>query len=414
MPVSIRSGLWLPLFVVIASSGCERPPAPPKMPPAAVTVARPLSREVVDWDDYTGRLEAVEIVELRARVGGYLIEANFPEGGIVEEGKVLFRLDPAPFEAELAKAKAQVAQAQAQAENASTEFTRIQRLRESGGGSEKEFQDAKYNKLQTAAAVAAAQANERTAQLNLDWTQVKAPFRGRTSRKFVTEGNLITGGTASGTLLTTITKLDPIYCYVDADESSVLKYQRLSLEKKRISAREQQIPCFLQLGDEKGFPHEGLVDFVDNRVDPNTGTLRARGVFANTDGWLLPGLFGRLRVPGSGRYQTLLVPDAAVDTNQNIKFLRIVRPDNTVEFRNVTLGSLFGQLRSIESGLGPDERVVINGLQRAIPDSKVDPHEVELDPTMLQFTAPGSAATQSLPATRHLPPATGPTTRASR
>jgi RND family efflux transporter MFP subunit len=228
----------------------------------------------------------------------------------------------------------------------------------------------------------------------------------------VTEGNIVTGGSGvQGTLLTIITKVDPIYCYVDADERSVLKYQRLAQEKKRVSAREQQIPCYLQLANEPGFPHEGMIDFVDNHVDPNTGTLRARGVFPNADGWLLPGLFGRMRIPGSGRYQAVLVPDSAIDTNQSLKQVRIVRADNVVEVRAVTLGSLFGQFRAIESGLTANERIVINGIQRAIPGSKVDPKEEPLDTKGLVFTsAPGSPATQSLPATRHLPPVTQPAT----
>jgi RND family efflux transporter MFP subunit len=261
--------------------------------------------------------------------------------------------------------------------------------------------------MQTAAAVAAAQAAAETARLNVEWTQVKTLIRGRVGAKKVTPGNLITGGTASGTLLTTITSIDPIYCYFDADETSVLKYERLAQEKKRVSARDEPIPCFLQLGNETGFPHEGVIDFVNNRVDPNTGTLRARGVFPNADGWLQPGFFARLRLPGSGRYQAVLVPDSAIDTNQSIKFVRVLRPDHSIESRTVTVGALFGQYRAIDSGLSADELIVVNGIQRAIPGTKVNPQEVKLDPSTLQLTAGGAASTQALPATRFLP-ATGP------
>jgi multidrug efflux system membrane fusion protein len=386
-----------------ALAGCDRKAPPQQPPPAAVTVARPVGREVIDWDEYTGFLAPVETVDLRARVGGFVERAEFQEGQFVDEGQVLFELDPKPYKAELDRAVAQVQQAEAQAENAATEFTRLERLRAGGGGSEKEYQDARYNRMSAAAAVAAAKAAAETARLNLDWTKVKAPIRGRISRKIVTQGNLITGGTASGTLLTTITKTDPVYCYIDADERSVLKYQKLSQEKKRVSARDARIPAFLQLGNESGFPHEGVIDFVDTHIDPNTGTLRARGVFDNKDGLLLPGFFARMRIPGSGRYHALLVPDAAIDTNQNIKYLRVLADDNTVQVRTIKPGSLFGDFRVIEEGLSGGERVVINGLQRAIPRTKVNPTEVALDASSVRVTAPGSAATQALPSTRVMP-----------
>jgi RND family efflux transporter MFP subunit len=410
MNMKSRCGLLAGVLTVIAGAGCDQKPAPPTPPPAKVTVAKPVEREVIDWDEYTGFLAPVEVVELRARVGGFVEKAEFQEGQFVDEGQVLFEIDPKPYQAELDKAVAQVGQAEAQSENAATEFTRLERLRAGGGGSEKEYQDARYNKMSAAAAVAAAKAAAESARLNLDWTKVTAPIRGRISRKIVTQGNLITGGTASGTLLTTITKTDPIYCYIDADERSVLKYQKLSQEKKRISARDQRIPAFLQLGNETTFPHEGVIDFVDTHIDPNTGTLRARGVFDNKDGLLLPGFFARLRIPGSGRYRALLVPDSAIDTNQNIKFLRVLAPDNTVQVRPVKVGTLFTEFRVIEEGLTGGERVVINGLQRAIPKMKVNPTEVVLDVSNVRVTAPGSAATQALPSTRIMPgsPPSGP------
>jgi RND family efflux transporter MFP subunit len=417
MTIHPRPGIGLVLISALVSvAACNPQAKPPAPPPPTVTVARPLQREVVDWDEYIGHLEAVEEVQLRARVGGYLESADFKEGSVVEQGAVLFKLDPKPYQAEYDRALGQVEQAKAQAENAAFEFTRIERLRKDGGGSEKEYQDAKYAKLQTAAQVAAAEAAAETARLNVEYTQVKAPIRGLVSNKNVTPGNIITGGTAAGTLLTTITSQDPIYCYVDADEGSVLKYQRLAQEKKRVSARRQQIPCFLQLANETGFPHEGVIDFVDNALNPNTGTLRARGVFPNSDGWLLPKFFGRLRVAGSGRYEAVLIPDSAIDTNQSIKYVRVLRPDHTIEPRTITPGGLFGQYRAVDSGLAANELIVINGLQRAFPGAKVTPEEVKLDPATLQLTAGGSAATQALPATRFLPatmptPGNGPSTR---
>jgi RND family efflux transporter MFP subunit len=409
--LGLRFGIAL-LASLSAASGCDQATKPPPPAPPAVTVAHPLRREVVDWDEYIGHLEAKDKVDLRARVGGYLQEANFQEGSIVQAGTVLFKLDPKPYQAELDRAQSQVEQAKAMAANAAAELVRIENLRRSGGGSEKEYQDARYNKMQTGAAVAAAEAAAKTAELNLEYTQVKTLITGRVGRKEVTPGNSITGGVASGTLLTTITSIDPIYCYFDADEQSVLKYQRLAQEKKRVSARDEPIPCFLQLGNEQGYPHEGVIDFVDNHLNPSTGTLRARGVFANPQGWLETGMFARLRVPGSGRYQAVLVPDAAIDTNQSIKYVRVLKPDNTIEPRTVTLGQLFGQFRAIDSGLSADEVIVINGLQRAFPGSKVVPQQVALDPSSVQVTAGGAASTQALPATRFLP-ATNPAAAAA-
>jgi RND family efflux transporter MFP subunit len=403
-----RSGLSIALLTAFSvASGCDQTTKPPTPPPASVTVAHPIQREVVDWDEYIGHFEAKDDVQLRARVGGYLMEANFQEGSIVQAGQVLFKLDPKPYQAELDRALAQVEQAKAMAANAASELTRIENLRKSGGGSEKEYQDARYNKMQTAAAVAAAEAAAKNASLNVEYTQVKSEITGLVGNKKITPGNIITGGTASGTLLTTITSIDPIYCYVDADEDSVLKYQRLRQEKKRASAVDEPIPCFLQLSNEAGFPHEGFVDFVDNHLDATTGTLRARGVFANPDGYLKKGMFARIRVPGSGRYQAILVPDAAIDTNQSIKYVRVLKSDNTIEPRTVTPGSLFGSFRAIDSGLKGDELIVINGLQRAFPGTKVDPEQITLDHSSVQVTAGGAASTQALPATRFVP-ATAP------
>jgi RND family efflux transporter MFP subunit len=402
-----RFGRFLAVVFAFLSLHCNRQPDKPAPPPATVSVSFPVEREVIDWDEYTGYLDAVETVDLRARVGGYVIKADFEEGKVVEANQVLFELDPAPFQAELDKATGQVQQAEAQAGNAASEFARIEKLRASGGGSENEYQNARFAKLQTAAAVVSAKATQKLAQDNLEYTKVRTLIRGRVSRKYVTAGNLITGGTAAGTLLTTVVKVDPIYCYTDADERNVLKYQRLSDERKRASARTEPIPCFMQLLNESGFPHEGYVDFVDNRIDPGTGTLRARAVFKNPGGAMLPGYFARIRVPGSGRYHALLVPDVAVDTSQNLRFLRVVKPDDTVEMRRVTLGSTFGSFRVIESGITATDRVVVNGILRAIPGSKVKPEVVQPNMSTLQPIAPGSPTTQSLPATRNVP-ATAP------
>ncbi|MGH7178200.1 MAG: efflux RND transporter periplasmic adaptor subunit [Tepidisphaeraceae bacterium] len=394
-------GLLCPL--VCAVVGCDKP-APAEAPPPAVTVARPVQREVIEWDEYTGRLEAVETVEVRARVSGFIEKADFQEGALVKFGDLLFVIDSRPFDAELAKEQAEVLRADAQLQYAINEFRRQEGIRASGAGSELELENARQKMREGEAAVAAAKALVQSAQLNVEWTRVTAPIAGRISRKIVTPGNLINGGAGQATLLTVITSVDPIYCYIDADEQSVLKYARLAREGKRVSARQAEIPCFMQLGDETDFPHQGVVDFVDNRLDPATGTIHGRGVYPNATGWLLPGFFARVRIPGSGRYQALLVPDSAITTDQNQKLLMVVGADNIVHPRPVTLGALFGDFRAIESGIGLDDRVVINGLMQARPGAKVSPQEKALPMESYKLTAPGSPATQALPATQRSAP----------
>jgi RND family efflux transporter MFP subunit len=387
------------VFVVLVMAGCGRESPPPAMAPPAVTVAHPIQREVIEWDEFTGRLEAVETVEVRARVSGFIEKADFTEGTIVKAGDLLFQIDARQYNAELAKAQADVSKAQAQLAYSTNEFKRLENLRSNGGSSELEVENARQKMLEAAANVEGAKALVQAAQLNVDWTRVTAPIDGRISRKFVTPGNLINGGPGQATLLTTIASIDPIYCITDGNEQALLKYQRLAAEGRRVSARDAPIPAFLQLGDEKSFPHEGKMNFVDNRLDPDTGTIRARAVFPNADGFLKPGMFARIRIPGSGRYNALLVPDAAIGTDQNLRFVMVVKSDDTVEQRTVKLGALFGDLRAVESGLSVEDRVVINGLQRARPGAKVSPKTQEIPGDALVMTAPGSPTTQSLPAT---------------
>jgi len=403
-------GVWVgvSLVILLTLTGCKRQQAAATPPPPNVTVARPIEREVIEWDEYTGRLEARDRVEVRPRVSGYIVEAPFEEGSIVKKGDVLFIIDDRVFNAELAAAQAQVAKGQAQVAYSANEFKRLQDIRPSGGASELEVENARQRLKEAEADVAAANARVDTAQLNVDWTRVKAEIAGRIGRKDVTPGNLVTGvgptSAGTATVLTTITSLDPIDAYMDVDEQSVLKYQRLSQEKKRISAREMQIPIFMGLSSEQGFPHEGVVDFVNNEINPDTGTLRGRGVFANPfPHYLTPGLFARLRIPGSGRYQAILIPDLAIGTDQDQRFVLVVKDDGMVERKPVKLGALFGRFRVVEEGLAAQDRVIINGLQRARPGAPVKAEESTLNPDDVPYTAPGSAATQALPTTRRLP-----------
>ena len=398
-PRSFAGRPWLLLTLVLLgswASACKnRTPPPPPAP--SVTVARPIRREVIEWDEYTGRLEAVDSVDVRARVGGLIMKTNFREGALVKEGDVLVEIDVSPYQAELDSRIAAAKQAEAQVALAQITYDHTKELMPAESASEIEWRQAVANLDQAKAVLAQAKANVETARLNVEWTRVVAPISGRISKRYVTQGNIITGGTGTGTLLTTITSIDPIYCYCDADERSVLKYQKMAREGTRVSARTGRVPCFLQLSNETGFPHEGVIDFVDNRMDPSTGTIQARGVFPNTQGWLIPGFFARIRVPGSGRYKTWLLPDAAVVTDQGEKILLVVGADNKVESRPVDIGGLFGDLRSIKRGITGNDRVVIQGQLQARPGTTVNPHEVPVPVSGYELTAPGAATTQAIP-----------------
>jgi membrane fusion protein, multidrug efflux system len=393
--------------------GCEGAQPPPAPPPPAVTVTHPIEREVIEWDEYTGRLDPVESVDVRARVSGLIESASFKEGANVKKGDMLFTIDVRPFRAELNSKIADVARAKAQLLQASSDLKRFQEAVKTSAVSAKDLDTAQAAFDRANAELAAARAAQDAAQLNVDWCYITAPIDGRISNKRVDEGNLITGGAGAATLLTTIVSLNPIYCYVTVDENSVLKYAQLAREGKRVSARYAQIPTFLAVASETGFPHEGVVDFVDNQIDPTTGTVKGRGVYPNPDGFLQPGMFARVRIPGSGRYRALLIPDVAIGADQNRRFVMTVKADDIVEMHTVKLGALFGDLRAIESGISKDDRVVIRGLQRARPGAKVNPTEQPIPESALARTAPGSPTTQALPATRRVSttlPSTMPTT----
>src|SRR5688572_20356687 len=353
--------LCIVVLAVFHTWGCNRSEAPPAPPPPTVTVAHPLDREVMEWDEYPGRLEAVHLVEVRAQVSGYLQSVHFKEGGIVNKDDLLLVIDPRPFEAEVARTEGELARAKARLVLAETEFKRVKGLVPTEAASELELDEKQANLDEAKAAVDVAQANLTMAEINRGYTQVRAEITGRISQVYVKPGNLITGGGGAGqaTLLTTITSLDPIYCYVDAEERAVLKYRDLAREKKRVSARDAEIPCKLALLNEGKFEHVGVVDFVDNRVDPRTGTLRARGVFPNPGGAMTPGLFGRLLVPGAAPYRALLVSEQAIQSDQNQKYVLTVDDRNTVQITPVVLGASFGGLRAIESGLTVYDRVIV-------------------------------------------------------
>lgn len=365
----------------------DAPPATSDTQPAApaVSIALPVKKQVVEWDEYTARIEAVEDVDVRARVSGYLETVAFDDGAVVEEGDLLFVIDRRPFEAELREREAQVAQAKAAAVNARTQFERAVRLREGKTISEEQFTLRKTASQAADADVQSSLAALEAARLNLEFTEVRAPISGRISRPFITEGNFVSGGTASADLLTRIVSLDPIHAYFEASERAYLKYVRLSKSGQRPSSRDVRNPVFVQLADEEGFPHRGYIDFVDNLLDPNTGTMTGRALLDNADGVLTPGLFARVRLPGSGIQEALLVPDAAIGSDQTQKYVVIVDDDDVASYRRVEIGSIVHGLRLIRSGLDDDDRVVIAGLQRAIPGQPVSPEpgEIVVEPEAL-------------------------------
>lgn len=391
----------------VVTGGCDRPGAASPPQPPGVTVSRAIERDVVEWDEYTGRLEASETVDVRARVSGLIESTPFTDGAMVKAGRTLFVIDARPYKAEYDRAVADAAKAEALVRQTTDELARIESLRPTGAATEKELLDARYNKQVADAGLGAAKANVRTAELNLEWTNVVAPIDGLASRRLVTPGNLVNGGAGQATPLTTIIKFDPIYCYVDADEAAILKYQRLSREHKRVSARDEPIPCWLGLSDEEGFPHKGIVDFLENRLIPGTGTLQARGTYANADRRLTPGLFARIRVAGSGIYKARLVVDQAVLSNQGQRYVLVVGKNNVAEVRPVGIGALFEGLRVIVDGLTPDDWVIVNGFQFVRPGQPVAPEQA---PMPLRRPLPDLPVeiTRQVPPTQ---PSTRPTTQ---
>ena len=361
------------LFASGLGAGCgTEPPAPP--PPPAVTVADVAGRDITEWDEFTGRFEAVDAVEIRPRVSGYLRRVLFAEGKEVRKGEVLFEIDPRPYQADIAGAEAELERARSGAALAAREVERAQRLVTVQAISREEYDARVSAAAQGGSSVRAAEAAVAMARLNLEWTRVRAPIAGRVSNAMVTEGNLVQAGPPGATLLTTVVSLDPIYVYFDSDEQTFLKYGALARAGLRQSSHVAQTPVHLGLANENGgFPHRGYVDFLDNQLDSRSGTIRTRAVFSNRDRLFTPGLFARLKLVGSGRYRATLILDRAIGTDQDKKFVLIVKPDSTVDYRPIQIGRLVDGLRIVTGGLVPGDRIVINGLQRVRPGMKVTP-----------------------------------------
>jgi RND family efflux transporter MFP subunit len=356
-------------------------PGAGQMPPPPVTVATPLVKDIIEWDDFSGRFEAVDKVDVRARVGGYLKSTHFKEGDFVKKGDLLFTIDQRPYQAALRQAEAAVANTQARLEFTTSEVGRAKNLRERGNVPERILEQRIQEQRQAAADLSSAKGALDQAKLNMEFSEVRAPIGGRISSNFVTEGNLITGGTADSTLLTTIVSLSPIHFVFDIDEQAYIKYSRLARIGDRPSGRDNANPVFVSLADEANFRHRGRMDFVDNRIDNNTGTMRGRAIFDNEDKFLTPGQFGRIRVLGSGKYQAVLIPDSAIATDQSRKLVLTVGENNIVKSVPVTPGPLVDGLRIIRQGLTGSEKIVINGLQRAQDGAPVTPEPGEIKAT---------------------------------
>jgi multidrug efflux system membrane fusion protein len=361
--------------LALLAAGCRKsgPAVSAAPPPPPVTVNQPVCRQVVEWDEYQGWVEAVDTVAIRARVGGYLESIHFKDGAEVQKGDLLFVIDPRPYKAELDRAEADLLQAQTRFELASNDMVRAERLLKAKAISEEDA-DARAKAERTAgAAIQSALASVEVAQLNMDYTHVKAPISGRIGRKMITEGNLVNATLAEATGLATIVAQDPSYCRFDADERSILKYQTLARQAGHESLDGGKWPCEIALANETGFPHKGVLDFVDNQVDPNTGTMRVRGAFSNPDRVLQPGFFARVRVPGSAPYPALLIPDLAVGADQDQKYVLVVDGSNTVQYAPVKLGPMIDGLRIVREGLHSNDWIAVNGLMSIRPGDKVSP-----------------------------------------
>jgi RND family efflux transporter MFP subunit len=368
--------------VCLGVCGCSKPPLEDASgAPVTVMVSHPVEKEVTDYADYTARTAAIESVEVRARVWGYLDKVHFKEGALVKKGEVLYEIDPRTYQALYEAAKAQVAQNEAnlQLTKVTNERFKILFKDEPGAVSKLDLDKYQAKEDEALATLNLAKANLETAKLNLEWTKVTAPVSGRIGRTAVTVGNLVQSADQPNvTLLTTLVSVDPIYAYFDVDENTVLQVRKMIREGKAKSARDIDWPVFLSLANEDGFPHKGTIDFVDNQVNPKTGTLRLRAVFPNPYETMTPGFFGRVRVPIGFPHKAMLISDRAIDTDQGQKIVYVVEENKKVGVRLIRTGALHDGLRAVDSGLKADDSVIVNGIQQVRPGLPVDPKLIEM------------------------------------
>jgi RND family efflux transporter MFP subunit len=366
------------LFGHLLCSCDSQPAAKPVQAPPPVTVSRPLQKNITEWDEYTGRFVAVDTVEVRARVSGFVDSTHFGDGQLVKQGDLLFVIDPRPYQIAVEQAKAEVNRARARLQIATADVERAAPLAKSQTLTQREFETRQSMQHEAAGAVASLEAALKRAELNLEWTKVRAPISGRISNRRVDAGNLIVGGETSATLLTVIVSIAPIHFIIDGSEADFLRYQRLGAKGARPLSRDVQNPVSVRLADENEYRHHGRMDFVDNVLNQRTGTIRARAIFENKDGLLTPGYFGRLRLYG-GESHALLIPDGAIASDQASKIVFTVADDGTVGTKRVELGPIVDGLRVVRSGLAATDRIVIDGLQRARPGQKVTPEDSKIE-----------------------------------
>ncbi|WP_059414111.1 efflux RND transporter periplasmic adaptor subunit [Cupriavidus basilensis] len=352
--------------------------AVPAPAPTAVDVAGVIGKTITEWDEFSGRLEAVDRVEIRARVGGTIDAVHFREGALVKKGDPLFTIDPRPYAAEVARAEAALAAAQVRASHAQTELARAQRLVQDNAVSRREFDERDNTAREEVANVRAAQASLEVARLNLTYTRIVAPVSGRVSRAEITVGNLVAPG-ASSPVLTTVVSVSPMYANFEVDEQTYLRYTAPEAGGTGgAQGAQSRLPVFLGLGNEDEYPREGRIQSIDNRLDTRSGTIRVRAVFDNPDGRLLPGLYARIKLGGGAPHPVVLINDRAIGTDQGKKFVLVLDKANKLAYREVTLGPSYEGLRVIRQGLKADEKIVVNGLQRVRPGDTVSPKAVEM------------------------------------
>jgi RND family efflux transporter MFP subunit len=388
-PFRVVLALTLATLVVSCGEGQKQGGGPP---PPVVTVATPVKRTLFDYDEYVGRFVAIDSVEVRARVSGYLESVHFKDGQMVKKGDLLFTIDKRPFQNAVDQARANLVTARSNLAYAKSDLERGQSLVTQKTITEQIFEQRAQAFRNAQASVNGAEAALRQAELDLEFTELRAPIDGRIGDRRVSPGNLVAGGTASSTtLMATIVSIDPIHFEFTFDEASYLRYERLAKDGRDVASRGASVQVVLKLIDENDFAHEGRMDFVNNVIDSGTGTIRARAVFDNPGGVFTPGMFGRVRVPASPPYEALLLPDAAIGSEQTRKFVLVVGSDNKVAERFVTLGQATpDDLRVIKSGVGPDDRIVVDGMMRARPGLQVTPQAKGEKPT-----APGKPGAQS-------------------
>lgn len=351
---------------------------PPQAPP--VTVAQPLERKITEWDEFTGRFEAVDVVEIRARVSGYLTEIHFTDGQFVKSGDLLFVIDPRPFERTVDRLRAELASARARLEFTQKDLERARPLVKNENISEQVFQQRQRDLGEAEATVKASEASLASAELDVEFTRVMAPISGQISRKLVSVGNYVTGASTTSSLLTTIVSQSPIHFYFDVSEADYLKYVRMAATGGRPNYQSNPSPVMLALQDEKTYTHRGQLDFIDNRIDQSTGSLRGRAVLENPNGLFTPGLFGRIRIAGSPEYSALMLPDEAILSDQTNRYVFAVGDDGSLTYKPVVLGPMVDGLRVVRSGLAQSDWVITNGTQRVRPGGKVTPQRSKIEP----------------------------------